>query len=120
MAFPAKSVAVATLFAIALSTSQGSAATQTGRASWYSSTNRTASGERCNPHALTAAHRWLPFGTEVRVHNVKNGRSITVRINDRGPYAGGRIIDLSKAAADRLGLIQAGTGMVHLTVLASR
>jgi len=120
MILAAKSLAVATLVAVSFSSIPASASAQTGRASWYSSTSRTASGERCNPHALTAAHRFLPFGTRVKVHNVKNGRSIMVRINDRGPYAGGRIIDLSKAAAGRLGIVGSGVATVRLTVVAQR
>jgi rare lipoprotein A len=93
------------------------ASAETGRASWYALTSKTASGERCNPNALTAAHRTLPFGTKVKVENLKNGRAVVVRINDRGPFVGGRIIDLTKAAADRLGFVRAGTAKVRLTVL---
>ena len=70
-----------------------------------------------NPSALTAAHRSLPFGTQVRVKNLRNGRSVVVRINDRGPFTGGRIIDLSKAAAAKLGMISAGTAKVSVTRL---
>ena len=80
-------------------------------------TSRTASGERCNPGALTAAHRTLPFGTKVKVENLKTGRSVVVRINDRGPFVRGRIIDVTKAAAHRLGMVGAGTAKVRLTVL---
>lgn len=90
---------------------------ETGRASWYSLTSRTASGERCDPTALTAAHPSLPFGTRVKVENLKNGRSVIVRINDRGPYYGGRVIDLTKAAAQRLGFVAAGTAKVRITVV---
>jgi rare lipoprotein A len=88
-----------------------------GRASWYSLTSKTASGERCDPGALTAAHRSLPFGTRVKVENLRNGKSVVVRINDRGPFVGGRIIDLTKAAANRLGFVSAGVTKVRLTVL---
>ncbi|MDJ0612483.1 MAG: septal ring lytic transglycosylase RlpA family protein [Rhizobiaceae bacterium] len=84
------------------------AARQCGSASWYALTSKTASGERMNPNAMTAAHRNLRFGTKVRVTNRRNGRSVIVRINDRGPFAKGRIIDLSKAAAARLGYIRRG------------
>jgi rare lipoprotein A len=77
---------------------------QTGRASWYASGQRTASGERFNPNGLTAAHRSLPFGARVRVTNTANGRSVVVRINDRGPFAGGRVIDLSRASARAIGM----------------
>ena len=84
------------------------ASAQCGSASWYALTSRTASGERMNPAAMTAAHRTLPFGTRVKVTNQHNGRSVIVRINDRGPFVKGRIIDLSKAAAGKLGFISRG------------
>jgi peptidoglycan lytic transglycosylase len=90
-------------------------ADQVGHASWYALTSKTASGERMNPNALTAAHRSLPFGTKVLVENLSNGRSVVVRINDRGPFVGGRIIDLSKAAASQIGMIGAGTAKVRVT-----
>ncbi len=80
---------------------------QAGVASWYGPGfhgRTTANGERFNTHALTAAHRTLPFGTKVRVTNKNNGRSVVVRINDRGPYVGGRVIDLSNASARALGM----------------
>jgi rare lipoprotein A len=96
---------------------QSEALAQSGRASWYALTSKTASGERCNPSAMTAAHRTLPFGTKVKVENLKNGRSVVVRINDRGPFIGGRIIDVTKAAAAKLGMLQAGIAHVKLTVL---
>lgn len=79
-----------------------------GGASWYALTSMTASGERMNPNLMTAAHKTLPFGTKLRVTNKKNGRSAIVRINDRGPFIKGRVIDLSKAAAAKLGFINAG------------
>lgn len=88
---------------------------QCGRASWYAMTSRTASGERANPESYTAAHRTLPFGTMVRVTNLGNGRSVVVRINDRGPFTGGRVIDLSRRAAADLGFIRAGTARVKIT-----
>ncbi|HVW93770.1 MAG TPA: septal ring lytic transglycosylase RlpA family protein [Devosia sp.] len=77
---------------------------QCGVASWYASGTRTASGERMNANAMTAAHRSLPFGTKVKVIDQKTGRAVQVTINDRGPFVRGRIIDLTKAAASRLGL----------------
>jgi rare lipoprotein A len=78
----------------------------------------TASGERFDKHAMTAAHRSLPFGTMVRVLDTANGRAVTVRINDRGPYGGhGRIIDVSEAAARELHMIDAGVVPVTLTVV---
>ncbi len=93
-----------------------------GWASWYGpgfEGNLTANGEIFNSTAITAAHPSLPFGTEVRVTNLDNSRSIVVRINDRGPYAHGRIVDLSAAAAEQLGMIASGTAFVRLEVLAS-
>jgi peptidoglycan lytic transglycosylase len=78
---------------------------------------RTASGERFDPAALTAAHRELPFGTRLRVTNLDNGRSVTVRINDRGPFAQGRILDLSFAAARELGMLRSGVARVRIEVL---
>lgn len=73
---------------------------------------RTASGERMNPHAMTAAHRTRPFGSHVTVTNINNGRSVTVRINDRGPFVAGRCIDLSPAAARAIGM--GGTARVSV------
>ncbi|NJN02850.1 MAG: septal ring lytic transglycosylase RlpA family protein [Leptolyngbyaceae cyanobacterium RM1_1_2] len=91
-----------------------------GMASWYGPGfhgRRSASGEVFNQNALTAAHRTLPFGTQVRVTNLSNNRQVVVRINDRGPYSRGRIIDLSAAAARQIGLAQAGVGRVQIEVL---
>jgi rare lipoprotein A len=91
-----------------------------GRASWYGPGfhgRRTASGERFDMNDLTAAHRTLPFGTRVRVLNAQNGREVVVRINDRGPRIRHRIIDLSKAAAAALDLLQVGEAPVVLTGL---
>ncbi|WP_414474259.1 septal ring lytic transglycosylase RlpA family protein [Microvirga sp. M2] len=88
---------------------------QSGRASWYGPGfhgRRTASGETFNTNDLTAAHRTLPFGTRVRVVNKRTGKSVVVRINDRGPYAHGRVIDLSRASAQAIGL----TGVASVTV----
>lgn len=90
---------------------------QRGTASWYGPGfvgQRTASGETYDPAQLTAAHRILPFGTRVRVTNQRNGSSVVVRINDRGPYSGGRIIDLSEAAASAIGM--RGSGLVEVTL----
>src|SRR4051812_21060002 len=91
---------------------------QSGAASWYGpgfQSKRTANGERFNTNDLTAAHRTLPFGAKVRVTNERTGRSVVVRINDRGPYAHGRVIDLSKAAAEAVGI--EGVGQVTLAAL---
>lgn len=91
-----------------------------GVASWYGpgfAGKLTASGEVFDPGELTAAHRTLPFNTHLRVTNVANGRSVVVRINDRGPFKGARIIDLSRAAAERIGMIGSGTATVRLEPL---
>jgi rare lipoprotein A len=90
---------------------------QRGTASWYGPGfhgRRTASGERFNSYDMTAAHRFLPFGTKLRVVNETNGRSVVVRVNDRGPFAHRRIIDLAKGPAQELGLTSSGTGYVSL------
>ena len=91
-----------------------------GMASYYADQfhgRRTASGERFDMGALTAAHRTLPFGSKVRVTNPANGKSVVVRINDRGPFTRGRTIDVSRAAAERLGLIARGHGRVELSLV---
>ena len=90
-------------------------AEQTGHASWYALHSRTASGEMMNPSAMTAAHRSLPFGTKVVVENLNNGKAVVVRINDRGPFIKGRIIDVSKAAASVLGMLGSGTARVKVS-----
>ena len=89
-----------------------------GVASWYGARfagRKTASGERFDPNEYTAAHRTLPFGSRVRV--TRNGRSVVVRINDRGPFSRGRLIDLSRSAAERIGLVARGHGEVQLALL---
>jgi rare lipoprotein A len=112
----AKMITVGLLGAAALFPIDHARAEQLGHASWYSlPANTTANGEQMNPNELTAAHRSLPFGTKVLVENLSNGRSVVVRINDRGPFIGGRIIDLSKAAAASIGMINAGTAKVRVT-----
>jgi len=91
-----------------------------GQASWYGPGfygNRTASGEVLRQGTLTAAHRTLPFGTKVRVTNLWNGRATVVRINDRGPFTGGRVIDLAHGAASQLGVVASGIAQVKLEVL---
>ena len=95
---------------------------QIGLASWYGPRfhgRRAASGEIFNQHQLTAAHRRLPFGTQVKVTNLDNGKSVLVRINDRGPYVKGRILDLSRAAAHELEMTEDGTVRVKLEILSS-
>ena len=100
--------AVAVTAGLMLAFSAGTASAQCGSASWYALHSKTASGERMNPSAMTAAHRTLPFGTKLKVTNQRNGKSVVVRVNDRGPFIKGRVIDLSKAAAGKLGFIKSG------------
>src|SRR4051812_43277109 len=88
-----------------------------GVASFYSEGRQTASGEKFNTNELTAAHPTLPFGTTVRVTDVTTGRSVTVRVNDRGPYVPGRIVDVSSAAAKELGILDRGVTRVKLDVV---
>jgi len=88
-----------------------------GMASYYGAElagNRTANGERFNPNAMTAAHRTLPMGTKLRVTNKANGKSVIVRINDRGPFAKNRIIDVSRGAAEKISMVRSGTARVTL------
>lgn len=93
------------------------AKSQCGKASWYEFTTRTASGEMADPEAMTAAHRTLKFGTKLKVTNLANGRSTVVRINDRGPFIKGRIIDVTRAVARTLGFKNAGIGKVCIEKL---
>jgi rare lipoprotein A len=97
--------------------------TQEGVASWYGHPyhgRKTASGERYDMEQMTAAHKTLPFGVEVEVRNKVNDRRVTVRINDRGPFVAGRIIDLSRAAAREIDLIRPGTAPVKIRVVRTR
>lgn len=92
--------------------------TENGKASYYADKfegHRTASGSTFHQNSLTAAHRTLPFGTKVKVTNVANGRSVKVRITDRGPFAEGRVIDLSKKAAKKIGMLSTGVAVVEVT-----
>ena len=91
-----------------------------GEASYYGhelAGNRTASGERFNPQALTAAHRTLPLGSKLKVINKANGKSVVVRINDRGPFHGRRVLDVSLAAAQQIGMYRAGKATVRMELL---
>jgi rare lipoprotein A len=97
----------------------GGAAAQSGMASFYKHGGRTASGEMVNHGAMTAAHRSLPFGTRVRVTDTASGNSVVVRINDRGPFSGGRIIDLSHGAAQALGITARGVARVRIEVVSN-
>jgi rare lipoprotein A len=87
-------------------------------ATWYQSGHRTANGERFNPDGMTVAHKKLPFNTMLRVTNPKNGNSILVRVNDRGPFVKGRELDLARGAARAIGM--KGTEKVHMEVLPNR
>ena len=88
-----------------------------GIASFYSQGTKTASGEKFDPNELTAAHPTLPFGTRLRVTNQHTGRSVTVRVNDRGPYVPGRVVDVSYSAAQELGMVGRGVAPVKLDVV---
>ncbi|MCC6310754.1 MAG: septal ring lytic transglycosylase RlpA family protein [Trueperaceae bacterium] len=112
--------AAATTTAARAATGAAAAGAQTGVASWYGpgfAGRRTANGEVFDPSQLTAAHRELPFNTLVRVVNETNGKSVVVRINDRGPFKGGRVIDLSRAGAEAIDMIGSGVARVRLEVL---
>jgi rare lipoprotein A (peptidoglycan hydrolase) len=107
----------------ALSHSSGARSSMRGVASWYGNqfhNRQTASGVRFDTHAMMAAHRTLPFGTKVRVTNLKNDKSCIVEITDRGPFSKGRIIDLSYAAAEEIGMTETGVANVEIEVMGSR
>lgn len=105
-----------TLVAMVASSSPLMASSETGIASVYSG-EKTANGEYAHASALTAAHKSLPFGTKVKVTNVRTGQSVVVRINDRGPYVPGRVVDLSGQAAENLGMVERGIVKVKLEVV---
>jgi rare lipoprotein A len=108
------------LISCTVSTKYGGKWVEVGYAAWYGPGfhgKRTASGEIYNMYDLTAAHKTLPFGTIVKVYNLENGRSVVVRINDRGPFVKGRIIDLSYGAAKKLGMIEKGVVRVRIEVI---
>ncbi|MCF3932997.1 septal ring lytic transglycosylase RlpA family protein [Acuticoccus sp. M5D2P5] len=126
MTFFAKAALCAAVFAIALPTvtiaipTEAHAATSSGTASYYGKRfhgRMTANGERFNMNAMTAAHKSLPFGTKVKVTNTKNGRSVVVRINDRGPFVGRRVIDLSRGAAAALDMVNDGLAKVTMEIM---
>ena len=113
-------VLTATLALSAVPLEASARGNQVGTASWYGPGfhgKKTASGKRFNQHALTAAHRSLPLGTKARVTNLKNGKAVLVTINDRGSYHGGRVIDLSRAAAHRLAMNTSGTARVSIVAM---
>jgi rare lipoprotein A len=112
----------ASLLAVLLTACGGSKSTftQSGQGSYYADKfagKRTASGTPYRPGKLTAAHNTLPFGTKIKVTNAKTGRSVKVTVNDRGPHVKGRIVDLSKKAANKIGLVEAGVAPVQLKVV---
>lgn len=132
MGFSATRFSLASLLFIALflmsscATSRGTATRgmtlEVGMASWYGPNfhgKSTANGETYDQNELTAAHKTLPFNTVVKVTNLENGKSVTVRINDRGPYVGNRVIDVSRAAAEQLEMIGPGTAEVRLELVSS-
>jgi rare lipoprotein A len=98
-------------------TAAGAPMASQGLASFYSQGARTASGEKFDARELTAAHPTLPFGTKLRVTNVATGQSVTVRVNDRGPYVPGRVVDVSYSAANALGMVGRGVAKVKLDVV---
>ncbi|KQT82203.1 septal ring lytic transglycosylase RlpA family protein [Aurantimonas sp. Leaf443] len=120
-------LAVSMTFGVSAFTALGSISAEaqtksvrSGSASYYGKQfhgRRTANGERFNMNSMTAAHRTLPFGTKVKVTNSVNGRSVVVRINDRGPFHGNRVIDLSRGAAQSIGMISSGVAKVKLDVV---
>ena len=109
-----KYVVTAALAALMFSSTAEAA---TGYASYYKMGRRTASGERFSPMGLTCAHRNLPFGTKLKVTNVKTGRSVVVRVNDRGPFVRSRVLDLSLGAAQVIGLTAMGIGKISYEVV---
>lgn len=97
----------------------GFSQTEEGKATYYSKscTRKTASGERMNPNEMTCAHKTLPFGTKLKVTNKNNGKSVVVKVNDRGPFGKGRIVDLSWGAAKLLNMLKAGVVPVVIEVI---
>ena len=110
-------VAASAILASCLDSGAAMAKDGCGGASWYALHSRTASGERMNPGRLTAAHRSLRFGTRLRVTNRRNGRAVIVRVNDRGPFIRGRVLDLSRAAANSIGMMRSGTAKVCYEII---
>lgn len=103
--------------AVLVDVSHATTKQQCGQASWYELTSKTASGEYANPEKMTAAHKSLRFGSRIVVTNMKNGKQVTLRVNDRGPFIKGRILDVTRKAARQLGFKQAGTTKVCFHVV---
>ena len=115
---PPAAVAAAVFFLLGPAAFENPAKAESGHASWYALTSKTASGERCDPAAMTAAHQSLPLGTVIFIENLENARGVVVRVNDRGPFVRGRIIDVTRAVASKLGFLKDGLAKVRLTVIA--
>ena len=111
---------VITLFALILSTSAIAADVHHGTASWYKDGKKTAQGKKFNPNKYSVAHRTLPFGTMLRLTNVKNGNTIEAIVNDRGPFVRTRELDVSSSAAQALGFFHSGTAKLIIEVLDRR
>lgn len=114
MTFFIRFAAIGAAFFAVVPAGEALAADGVGLASWYQLPGRTACGGRHNPEAMTAAHRSLPCGSTIKVTNLANGRSAVLTIVDRGPFVRGRIVDVSRGAARKIGLIQRGVGRVHI------
>ena len=106
--------AILALIGLAIFSTTPGFASQQGKASWYAMTSRTANGERASPNTMTAAHRSLRFGTHIKVTNLRNGRSVILCVNDRGPFVRGRVVDVTKRAAQKLGFLNAGWTNVRI------
>lgn len=118
MVFRFRTLAIGLTIGLGMVSATGEAyARGCGGASWYALHSKTASGERMNPSRLTAAHRSLAFGTKLKVTNMHNGSSVVVRVNDRGPFIRGRVLDLSRGAASSLNMISRGTAKVCFEVI---
>lgn len=119
MAFRFRTLATGLLMGLGLASATGEAyaGNGCGKASWYALHSKTASGERMVPSKLTAAHRSLAFGTKLKVTNMRNGSSVVVRVNDRGPFIRGRVLDLSRGAARSLNMVSTGTAKVCYQVI---
>ncbi len=107
----------AAMFAVICCALEPAAAATSGLASFYKTGRQTANGERYNPDGLTAAHRNLPFGTRLKVTNLRNGKTVIVRVNDRGPFIKRRVLDLSFGAARAIGLHRMGVAQINYVVL---
>lgn len=102
---------------VMLDVSEAAPREQCGTASWYDLTSKTASGEYANPAKMTAAHRSIRFGKKIKVKNMSNGKSVVLRVNDRGPFIKGRVLDVTKTAARKLGFVNKGTTRVCFEVI---